>query len=131
MNITSKALAWACATLLALYLVSAVLVATYVGSDDYNGTMAALFAANAGTALLVSLVFGQPEFRGHTPRALRLVVLGIGAVSGFLSAMYWMFDEVDNIWLLVGAISPVVVILFVLTWFIDKVNKEGPEHEGE
>ena len=131
MNITSKALALVCVVLLALYLVSAILVGAYVANDGYYGILAAVFAANAGTALFVRLVFGLPEFRKHTPGALRLVVLSIGVASGLMSAVYWMFDEVDDSWLRVGIILPVLVILLVLMWFIDTVNREGPQNKGE
>ena len=67
---------------------------------------------------------------------MRLIVLIIAAVSGVLSAVNWMADEVDHIWLRVVIISPVLVILLVLMWFVDKVNvdkvnKEGTKHEGE
>ena len=131
MNITSKALTRVCVGLLALYLVSAFVVGAYVNNDDYNGIFAAIFAINAGTALLVSLVFGLPEVRKHTLGALRLAVLGIGVVSGFISAFYWMLDAVDDIWLRVVILSPAVIILLVLMWLIDTVNREGQQNKGE
>ena len=131
MNITSKALTRVCVALLVLYPVSAILVWTYVDTDDYYGILAALFAANAGTALFVGLVFSLPQFSHHISRALRLTVGTIGVVCALTSALFWMADEVDNIWLRAGIISPVVIILIILMWFIDKVNKEGTEHESE
>ena len=130
MKITSQALAKVCVALLVLYPVSAILVWAYLDSDNY-GIMAALFAANAGTALFVGLVFGLPEFIHCTSKVWRLSLVFIGIASGLMSAIYWMSDEVDHIWLRMVIISPVLVILFVLMWFIDKVNKEGTKHEGE
>ena len=130
MRITSKSLALVCMTLLVLYPVTAILVWAYVATDDYYGVLATLFAANAGTALLVGLAFGLPQFSHHTSTALRLIVGTIGVICAVMSAVYWMADEVENVWLRAGIISPIVVILIVLMWFIDKVNKEGEKHEG-
>ena len=130
MKITSKVLARACVALLVLYPVSAILVWAYLATDSY-GIMAALFAANAGTAILVGLAFGLPEFSHYTSRPLRLLVVLIGVGSGLVSALYWMADEVEHIWLRAGIISPVLVILIVLMWFVDKVNNEGTQHEDE
>ena len=130
MKITSTALAWVCVALLVLYPVSAILVWAYLSPESY-GIMAALFAANAGTALFIGLTFRLPEFRGHTSRALRFFVVFIAVVCGLMSALFWMADEVDNLWLRLGIVSPVLVILFVLMWFIDKVNKGGTQHKGE
>ncbi len=130
MKITSTALAWVCVAILVLYPVSAILVAAYLAPDSY-GILAALLAANAGTALFAGLAFGWPEFSHCTSRALRFVVFIIGVVSGLLSALYWMADEVDHIWLRAGIISPVLIILLVLMSFVVKVNKEGTKHEGE
>ena len=131
MNVTSKALAWACVVLLVLYPVSAFLVWAYVADDDYYGVLAALFAANAATALFVGLAFRLPEFRDHTSGAQRFFVGAIGVICAFGSGVYWMWDEVDNVWLRLGIISPIVVTLLVLGWFVDKVNEEGAKHEGE
>ncbi len=130
MKVTSKVLAKVCVALMVLYPVSAFLVWTYLDSDRY-GIMAALFASNAGTAFFARLVFGLPEFVHYTSKALRLLLVFVGVASGLMSAIYWMWDEVEHIWVRVGIISPVLVILFVLMWFVDKVNKEGREHEGE
>ena len=130
MKINSKALAKMCVALLVLYPVSAFLVWTYLDSDKY-GIMAVLFASNAGTAFFAGLVFGLPEFIRYTSKVLRLLLSFIGVASGLMSAIYWMWDEVEHIWLRVVIISPVLVILFVLMWFVDKVNKEGTKHEGE
>ena len=131
MNITSKALARICVVLLVLYPVSALLVWTLVADDDHYGVLAALFAANAGTALFVGLAFSLPEYSSHTSRTLRLLVPLIGVVCAVISAMCWMWDEVDNVWLRVGIVSPIVFILLVLGWFTDKVNKEGAKHEED
>ena len=130
MKITSTALAWVCVALLVLYPVSAILVWAYLAPESY-GIMAALFAANAGTALFIGLTFRLPEFSGHTSRALRFSVVVIAVVCGLMSALFWMADEVDNVWLRAGIVSPVVVILLVLMWFIDTVNKGGTQHKGE
>lgn len=130
MKLTSNTLAKVCVALMVLYPVSAILVWAYLDSDRY-GIMAALFASNAGTAFFALLVFGLPEFIHYTSKVLRLLLVFIGVASGLMSALYWMSDEVEHIWLRMVIISPVLVILFVLLWFVDKVNKEGTEHEGE
>ena len=76
MKISNKVLARVCVALLVLYPVSAILVwAAYPTRDDYYGILAALLAANAGTAFFVRLVFGAPEFSDYTSGALRRVVL--------------------------------------------------------
>ena len=131
MKISSKVLARVCVALLVLYPVSAILVWAYLANDNNYGIMAALFAANAGTAFFVGSNFSLPQYSHYASRVLRLIVSSIGVVCGLMSAFYWMADEVDNIWLRAGIISPVLVILLVLTWFVDKANKEGPKHEGE
>ena len=108
-----------------------------LANDDNYGIMATLFAANAGTAFFVGLAFSLPQFSHYASRVLRLIVGSIGVVCGLMSALYWMADEVDNIWLRAGIISRVLVILLVLMWFVDKVNKvnkvnkEETKHEGK
>ena len=131
MKISSKFLARVCVALLVLYPVAAFLVWAYPTRDDCYGILAALLAANAGTAVFVRLVFGLPEFSEYTSGALRLYVVIIGVGSGLASALSWMADEVDNIWLRLGIISPVLVIILLLMWFIDKVSNEGTSNEGE
>ena len=116
--------------LLLLYPLLSLLVWTYLAPDSY-GILAALLAANAGTALFAGLAFDWPEFSPRTSRWLRLVVVSTGVVSGWLSAVYWLADEVDHIWLRVVIISPILVILLVLIWFVRKADKEGTKHEGE
>ena len=130
MRITSTALAWGCVTLLVLYPVSAILVWAYLAPDSY-GIMAALLAANAGTAFFVRLTFDLSDSGGHAWRAQRFLVNLIAVVSGVISASFWMADEVDQIWLQAVIISPVVAILVVLMWFVDKASKEGAKTEGE
>ena len=130
MKINITTLAWTCVILMVLYPVVAILVWAYLTPDRY-GIMAALFAANAGTALLVGLVFGLPEYSHFISRELRLSVVFIGVASGFMSATFWVADEVGNIWLRAGIISPVLIVLVVLVWFGDKVNKEGKNGDGE
>ena len=130
MKTTSKALAWVCVALLILYPISATLVLAYLASGD-DGILAALFAANAGTAFFVGLAFGLPEFSGHTSRTLRLSVVLIGVVCGLMSALHWMADEIDHLWLRIGIISPIMVILLSLLWFANRVSKEVTRHEGE
>ena len=127
-KITSTALARVCVTLLVLYPVLAFLVWIYLDSDNY-GILAAVFGATAGTAFLVFFVFSLPEASNYTLRAL--IVIIIAMISGVLSGVYWIWDEVDHISLRVGIIAPVLVILFVLMSFIDKVKEEGTKHEGE
>ena len=130
MKISSKVLARVCVALLFLYMVSAIPVGAYLDTESH-GITAALFATNAGTAFFVGLVFGLPKLSHYTSRVLRPFVLLIAVVSGLMSALYWMADEVEHFWLSVGIISPVLVILLVLMLFIHKANKEGPKHEGE
>ena len=130
MKIDCKVLAKVCVALLVLYPISSLLVWTYIYPDRY-GTMAALFAANAGVSLFVGFVFRLPEYYRCTSRKLRILVVAIGVVSGLVSALYWMADEVDHIWLRLIIISPVLVILLVLMWFVDKANKEETKNEGE
>ena len=130
MKITSTAVAWVCVALLVLYPVSAILVWAYLAPESY-GIMAALFAANAATALFIGFTFRLPAFSSHTSRALRFFVVSIAVVCGLMSAVFWMADEVDNVWLRAGIVSPVLVILLVLMWFIDTVNKGGTQHKGE
>ena len=130
MRITSTGLARFCVALLILYPVSAFLVWSYLDADSY-GLMAALFATNAGTAVFVGLVFNLSELSRYTSRALRLSVVLIGVVSGLISALFWMTEEVDHIWLQVVIMSPVLVILLVLMWFIAKTGKEETKLKGE
>ena len=56
---------------------------------------------------------------------LRLSLLFIGAASGLLSAINWLADEVDHFWIRAALVSPVVIILFVLLRFFQKVREEG------
>ena len=130
MRITSTALAGLCVALLVLYPVSAILVWAYLAPESY-GIMAALFATNAGTALFVGLTFRLSEPSGHTPGALSFLVTLIAVVCGVISASFWMADEVENIGLRAGIISPVIVILLVLWWSVAKADKEGAKTEGE
>ena len=130
MKLTSKTLAKVCVAILVLYMGSAALLGPYLTSNDHYGVLAALFAANAGTAFLVWNVFSFPKYSDHTSGTQKLVVLIIAVVSGLFSAVYWMADEIDNIWLRVGIVLPVLVILLVLVWFVDKVGKEETKHKG-
>ena len=91
MKITSTALAWVCVALLVLYPVSAILVWAYLSPESY-GIMAALFAANAGTALFIGFTFRLPEFRGHTSRALRFFVVFIAVVCGLIVSNQQKWD---------------------------------------
>ena len=133
MKITSSALAWVCVAILVLYPASAFVVWSYLSSaaDNYYGVLAALLAANAGTAFLVQFVLHLPELSDYTSEKLKLIVLIIAVVCGVSSAVTWMADEVDHLWLRVVIISPVVVIILVLRWFGGKVNEEGTKYEGE
>ena len=130
MKITSKSLAWLCVALLTLYLISAILVSSYLNADR-DGILAALLAANAGTAILVRFTFGLPEFSGHTSREMRILVSLIAVASGLMSALNWMADEVEHLGLRAAFIAPILAVLFVLMWFVDKVNKERTEQEQE
>ena len=123
MKITSVMLAKACVVLLALYMVSGMLIwALY---PNCYGLLAALFAASAGTALLVGVIFDFPELKGKTPIVLRFSVFVIAAVSGLMSAINWLADEVEHLWLRAVMVFPVVIILLVLRWFFEKVREEG------
>ena len=123
-KITSVTLAWVCVVLLVLYMVLSLLIWTFFDSNNH-GVLAALFAAGAGTAILVGVTFELPELKGKTPMALRLSLLFIGAVSGVLSAINWLADEADHLWLRAVLVLPVVIILFVLLWFFQKVREES------
>lgn len=130
MKMTSNSLAWVCVAILVLYPLVAV-VWDYLASDNNYNVVAAALAANAGTALLVRLVFSLPALSDYTSGELRLIVLFIGVASGLASAVYWVANEVDHVWLLAGIISPVLVTLLMLLWFVDKVEKEGTSHQGK
>ena len=123
MKITSKALAGACLALLVLYPLSAVLWFVLSSGDNY-GIMAALLAVNAGVAFTAHLGFDLPEFSGHAPRQSRHITLFIAAISGCASGIFWMTDEVENIWHYMIIMAPVLVVLLLLAQFVDKVNKE-------
>ena len=135
MKITSAGLAWLCVALLVLYPVSAILVWAYTGPDDNHGILAALLAANAGTAFFVRLAFGLPEFSDYTSGALRFSLLAIGIGCGLVSALSWMMDEVEHLGLEdvfeALLVAPVLVILLVLVWFIDKVKEEKTSNRGQ
>ena len=55
---------------------------------------------------------------------LRLSLLSIGAASGLLSAINWLADEVDHFRIHAALVSPVVIILYVLLLFFQRVLKE-------
>ena len=129
MKIASVTLAWVCLALLVLYMVSGLLVWAYFDPANH-GALAALFAASAGTAILVGVTLELPELKGKTPTALRLSVLFTGAASGVMSAINWLADEVDHLWLRAVMVLPVVIILLVLMWFFQKVREEGEEDAG-
>ena len=124
----STAPAKVCMALLVINPILSILVWVFLAPDSH-GILAALLAANAGAALFAGLVFN--EFSRCTTSALRHGVVAIGVVSGLVSAVSWMADEEDRILLPVVFISPVLVILLVLTWFVRKAEKEGTKHEGE
>lgn len=130
MKMTSTFLAKVCATILILYPALAVPVWNYIASDDY-GLLAALFAANAGTAFFVGLVLNFPEFSHFTPRGLRLVIVIIAAASGLASAFFWVADEVGHVWLRLSMVLPFIVTLLVLIWFADRCSRAGTKREAE
>ena len=127
---TSTALAWVCVVLLGLCL-GVVFLMRASPAPVSDGILAPLFAANASAALFAGLVFNSPELSHCTSRELRLIVVVIGLLSGFLSAVSWLADEVDRSWLTVVFTSPVLVILLVLILVALKAGKEGTNHEGE
>ena len=127
MKITSTALARACRILLTLYPVS-TLLCFYLISDENYRIMAALFAANAAAASLAMLIFGWYESSDNVPGPSRLFTLVIAVGSGLTSAVFAIAAEVEQPWLRIGLIAPVVVILLVLIWFVNKVSKERAEH---
>ena len=124
MKIKSVTLAWACVVLLVLYMVLGLLIWTLFDPNNHS-VLSALFAAGAGTSILVGVTLEFPELRGKTPMTLRLSLLFIGAASGLLSAINWLADEVDHFWIRAALVSPVVIILFVLLWFFQKVREES------
>ena len=129
-KISTKDLAWTCVALQVLYPLLAWPIVGFLAPGD-DGILAALFAANSGTAFFAWLAFDLRELRGHTTRALRLSVLSIGVICGFLSAVHWMADEVENLWLRMGISSPIIIILVVLLWFVYKAIVEGTDrNEG-
>lgn len=128
MKINSKTLAQTCVALLIIYPVSTILVWAYLRPDDSYGTLAALFALNAATAFFVEHIFRLPRLRQYAPKELRYFVLLIGLVCALMAAQYWMTDEVHNVWLRLGIMSPVLLILLVLMWFAGKVDKEKAEN---
>ena len=128
MKITSTTPAKVCMALLVINPFLSLLGGASLTPNSY-GILAALLAANAGAALFAGLVF--KEFSRCTTSTLRLIVVAAGVVSGLASAVFWMADEADHIWLPVVFISPVVVILLVLRWFVRKAEKEGPQYEVE
>ena len=123
-------LAWSCAVLLILYPVSALFVHTYL-TDDYYGIMAALFALNAGAAFFVERTYRLSGSGRHVRSELRYIVLFIGLGCALLSAQYWMTDEVHNVWLRLGIMSPVGVILLLLMWFALEVDREQGKSEDK
>ena len=131
MKITGRDLALVSVPFLLLYTVVAFVVWYFADSDHDYGLLASMFAASAGTAALARLVFGLPEYREYAPGAVRSWLLGIAAVTGLLSAVYWVADEADNIWLYIGIILPVLVIGVLLERFVDKVDKERTKQGGE
>lgn len=129
MNIAPENLVKGSVALLILYPISAVLVWSYLGADDYYGVMAALLVANAGAALLVGLAFSLPEYRHHTSKVLRLTVSSVGVACALASAIFWMVDEVDHIWLRLVIISPIAVIFLLLMLFVNRVDNAGTQRE--
>ena len=130
MKITSRVLAWVCVVLLFMHPVVAVAAWFFMGSDDDYGLLASVLAVGAGTALLARLIFGLPGVRGHAPGAVRLGSLLIGVVAGLASAICWVLDEVNHVWLAAGVALSVLFILFVLAWFVDRVNEERTGQGG-
>ena len=129
MKKTSTAPAKVCMALLGINPFLSLLVWVSLAPDNH-GILAALLAANATVALFAGLVFSWPEFSRCTTTTLRLIVVVTGVGSGLVSAVSWMADEVDCIWLPVVFISPALVILLVLIWFVRKAEEGRPKHEG-
>ena len=84
-----------------------------------------MFAVGAGTALFVAVTLDFPEVKDKIPKTLRFSLLFIGAASGLMSASSWLADEVDHLWLHLVLVAPVVIVLFVLRWFFQKVREES------
>ena len=129
MKITSKTLAQTCVALLIIYPVSALLVWAYLTPNNNYGTLAALFALNAATAFFVEHAFRLPRLRKYAAKGLRNIVLLIGLASALIAAQYWMSDEVRNIWVRLGIMSPVLLILLVLLWFAHEAEKGKAQSE--
>ena len=130
MKTNSQTLAQICVALLIIYPVSALLVWASLRPDGY-GVLSALLAVNAGMAFIVHLAFNLPEYTNYTSDTLKRWLLIIASVSGFVSAVYWMVDAIDNTWLYAGIISPILAIAFVLVWFGHKVDKEKAQNGDE
>ena len=47
-----------------------------------------------------------------------------------MSALNWLADEVDHLWLRAVMVLPVGIIPLVVVWFIQKVHEEGEEDVG-
>lgn len=130
MTITNTALAQVCVGLLLLIVFTALLLWICIDYQSNHGTMAAVLAANAGTALLASHVFSFHEFRHHTTGGLRYLTVFVGAFSGLLSAVFWIMAEVHNLYLPAILVLPFVLVLSVVFVFAKRVKKEGTDSAG-
>ena len=130
MRISNRTLAKVCLGILILTPVAAILVWFFTDYQSNRGTIAAVLAANAGTALLVSLVFSFHEFKNHTTSELRYLTVFAGACSGILSAVFWIMEEVQNLYLPIVLVAPLVVTLIVLFMFTKRVSEKGTSSDG-
>ena len=130
MSLISRKQALICVGPWVVYPVAAYLVWAYAaGGEDY-GVMAALLAANAAAALATGIIFGSPGVSGFVSRELKYAVSVIAAACGLASAGYWMAEEVNSRWILVGSLAPIVVTLVLIILFLERAIQENAGNEG-
>ena len=127
---TIKALAWGCVFIIVFDIGKVTWIHNYLDSDNH-GLSAALFAANAGAAFLVGLVFNLPAFSHFIPRGLNILTVFLAAASGLMSAFHWMADEVEDPWFRLIMLAPIIIIVAILMWLVVKCTKEETKHEDE
>ena len=130
MKITTIGIAKGCVAILMLHIVLGIAVCSYFDFGNY-GLLAALFAANAGAAFFAGYIFNLPAFSRSTLRGVSYFTFSIAAVSGLMSAYSWMADEMEDAWLPIITLIPIIVLLFMLVWFVNKYTKEETKHEDE
>lgn len=123
MRNTSTTLTWVYLSVLILLPVLAVGIMLGIDFEGNQGLGAAFLAANAGTALLIGLVFNHPDYKDRVPTNLTFLVLLAGGASGLLSAVLWIMSATDNVYLPLVLVVPLLGILTVLIEFIKRADK--------